>query len=202
MNLNGVDLGTDALQWTHLATRLALDGVISALVIQAIYWRRYRNREFVFTYYVFNLITFCLCFLLQRAPSNIGVGLSLFAVFGILRYRTEQIRLRDLTYLFIVIGIGLLNGVAHRGIGLPMLLTVNAAIVLMTAWLERRGPGGGERSTAMLYDRLEMLHPGREAELYADVGNRTGMQVLRIEVNQVDLLRDAAEITVHHRAPS
>jgi hypothetical protein len=79
------------------------------------------------------------------------------------------------------------------------LLLINGAILIMTAWLELRGAGGRERSTPMLYDRLELLHPGREAELSEDLGTRTGMTVLRVEVHQVDLLRDAAEVTVFHR---
>lgn len=197
-------LGMDALvDWSALGallTRLMLDLAVSTLVIRSIYDRLYRNREYVFTYYLLNAITFLLCYLLRDVAMHLGVALALFGVFGILRYRTEQIRMRDLTYLFIVIGIGVLNAIADRGVSLVELLAVNGTVLVLTGVLELRGARTHERSTPMLYDRLELLHPGREAELSADISTRTGLKVSRVEVGQVDLLRDAAEVTVFHRA--
>ena len=124
--------------------------------------------------------------------------MALFGVFGILRYRTEQIRLRDLTYLFIVIGLGLLNGVADPHVGLPALSAVNGAVVLLTWLLERGGRGGVQESTPLMYDRLDLLHPGRKEELLLDIEARTGMRAVRVELEQVDLVRDAAQLTVFH----
>ena len=183
-----------------LLARLALDLVMATLVIRRIYFRHYQNRDNVFTYYAFNVITFCLCLLLSKVP--VGLALALFGVFGILRYRTEQIRIRDLTYLFIVIGIGVLNGVASRGASVAELLVVNGVIVAMTAVLERESANSGERATPIVYDRLELLRPGHEALLHADLRARTGLAVVRVAVERVDLLRDAAEITVVSRNDS
>ena len=97
-----------------LLTRLGIDLAITSIVVLAVYYRQYRSREFAFTYFIFNIITFSLCVLLRKVPMELGFALGLFAVFGMLRYRTEEIRMRDLTYLFIVIGLGILNGVANR----------------------------------------------------------------------------------------
>ncbi|NOT32665.1 MAG: DUF4956 domain-containing protein [Candidatus Eisenbacteria bacterium] len=199
MNWLGVDAIADWQGLSRLMLRFALDLFVSTIVIRAIYGRLYRNREFILTYFLFNTTTFFLCYLLSASSIHFGVGLALFGVFGILRYRTEQIPIRDLTYLFIVIGIGVLNGVADRGVSVVELLAVNGTILAVTAALELSGRRSRERATPMLYDRLELLHPGRAAELAADLAARTGMKVLRVDVNQVDLLRDAVEITVYHQ---
>ena len=188
--------------WEGLATllaRLTLDLAFTGVVTQLVYFRLYRNREHVFTCYLFNLVTICLCLLLRKGPAELGFGLTLFGVFGILRYRTEQIRSRDLTYLFIAIGIGIINGVADRNVSAAELLVVNGVIVTMTSLLELRLCGAPEVSTPMLYDRLALLQPGQEATLIADIASRTGLAVVRVETQRIDLLRDAAEITIYFR---
>ena len=111
-----------------LLMRLALDLGITSLVVMWVYYRLYKNREFVFTYYIFNIITFTMCVLLRKVPMELGFALGLFAVFGILRYRTEPVRIKDLTYMFIVIGLGIVNGIANKKISGAELLTVNALI--------------------------------------------------------------------------
>lgn len=181
-----------------LLSRLVWNLACATAVILFVYHRLYRIREHVFTYYLFNTITFCLCLLLRRVSVEFGFALALFGVFGILRYRTEQIRTRDLTYLFIVIGVGILNGVADHNVSLGELLAVNGTIVGLTVLLEL-GPLRSEDSTPMLYDRLELLKPGQESKLIEDVAGRTGLDVLRVQVQRIDLLRDAAEITIHYR---
>lgn len=184
---------------TTLAVRLLVDLAFLTVVTRLVHYRLYRNREHVFTCHVFNVVTLCLCVLLRKGPAELGFGLTLFGVFGILRYRTEQIRSRDLTYLLIAIGIGIINGVSGAGVSGAELVVANAAIVSMTVLLEigwRRSPEG---ATPMLYDRLELLRPDREAALVADLAERTGLAVLRVETRHIDLLRDAAEITVHFR---
>ena len=197
--------GTDELfntwDFIKLVCRLGLDLVFTWIVVSLVYSRLYRNRELIFTYYLFNIITFTLCLLLRKVPMELGFALGLFAVFGILRYRTEPIRLRDLTYMFIVIGIAILNAVANKKVSLIVLVTVDAVIVGITAAIELapRHRGGGH--APVLYDNLSLLHPGREAELHADLGKRLGVQVVRVQIHRIDLLRDAAEITAHYVAP-
>lgn len=197
--LFGADLLVNWLELGRLLTRLAVDLVFASIVIRLIYFRLHRNREYVFTYYVFNVITFCLCLLLRKVATPMGVALALFGVFGILRYRTEQIRIRDLTYLFVVIGIGVLNAVADHGVSVAELLLVDGAIVGMIALLELGPAKNAERSMEMLYDQLELLRPGNEERLLADLGARMGRTVHRVEIHQIDLLRDAAEIAVFYR---
>jgi hypothetical protein len=198
-DLFGAGAFVNGPELVHLVSRLALDLICAGVVIQLVYARLYRDREYVFTYYVFNVITFCLCLVLRKVTAPLGIALALFGVFGILRYRTEQIRIRDLTYLFVVIGIGVLNAVADRNVSLAELLLVDGVILAMTMVLELGPARSLEASTLMLYDQLDLLRPGNEARLREDLSVRTGLAVARVEVNRIDLLRDAAEITLYYR---
>jgi len=182
-----------------LIARLIIDLTFAAIVIRLVYYRLYRNREYVFTYFLFNLITFSLCFLLRKVPIELGFALGLFAVFGILRYRTEPIRIRDLTYLFIVIGLGILNAVANKKISTAELIFSNAVIVGMAAYLELRRSNRAQRSTPVHYDNVDLLKPGKESELYADLSERTGLDVRRVEVERIDMLRDSAHVIMYYQ---
>ncbi len=195
---NFIDVG----DFLKLVSRLGVNLGFASLVILAVYYRIYKNREFVFTYFVFNLMTFSMCVLLRKVPMELGFALGLFAVFGILRYRTEEIRMRDLTYLFIMIGLGILNGVANRKVSAAELLLVNGMIVGITALLELTPSARRQGSTPFLYDNLSLLHPGKEQALHADLTARLGFEVIRVQINRVDLLRDAAELIVIHRQPT
>ncbi len=197
--LFGSDVLFSGPDLARLLARFLLDLVSATIVIRLIYNRLYRNREYVFTYYLFNAITFCLCFVLRKITTHIGLALALFGVFGILRYRTEQIRIRDLTYLFIVIGIGVLNAFGDTRVSLAELLAVNGGIILLIAVLELGGHRESEHTMVMLYDQLDLLHPGSESGLLEDLGARTGLSVMRVEVLRFDLLRDAAEISITYR---
>ncbi len=196
--------GFDAfLDWPDLAklmVRLGFNLLVATVVIRLIYYRRYRNRDYLFTYYVFNIITFSLCFLLRKVPAELGFALAIFGVFGILRYRTEQILIRDLTYLFICIGVAIVNAVSNHSISLAELSFVNLAIVITAAWVEL-APRSDDLATPMTYDRIDLLQPGKESELCADLSRRTGSSVGRVTVQSVDLLRDSAEVVVFHRRP-
>ena len=146
-----------------------------------IYVRLYRWNEQVFTYFAFSIVTFSLCLMLRKVPIELGFALGLFAVFGILRYRTEPIRIRDLTYLFVVIGLAILNAVANRKVSVVELLSINAAIVLSTYILEYRNRGLRREWKSIVYDRIDLVHPARHAELAEDVEKRLGLRVLNVE---------------------
>ena len=180
-----------------LLSRLALDLVFVWLLIRGVYIRLYGQNEYVFTYFLFNTITFALSFLLRKVPIELGFALGLFAVFGILRYRTDQIRPRDLTYLFTVIGLAILNALGTEKVSLAEVLTVNVVIVGLAALLELAPFAGREDTRVVLYDNMELLRSEDETALLADLRERTGLDVQRISIQQIDLLRDVAQITVY-----
>lgn len=185
-----------------LLARLDLNMLFTAVVVRLVYYRLYRNRDYVFTYFLINLVTFSLAYLLSNVPIELGFALGLFAVFGILRYRTEAIKVRNLTYLFVVIGIALLNALANGGITLAELLVANVVIVGTVGILEAAPFSGREESRLVHYDRLDLLSPADTAALLEDLRKRTHLPVERVEIGDVDLLRDSALITIHYRSES
>jgi hypothetical protein len=185
-----------------LLARLGLNMLFTAIVVRLVYYRLYRNRDYVFTYFLINLVTFSLAYLLSTVRIELGFALGLFAVFGILRYRTEAIRVRNLTYLFVVIGLALLNALANGGITLAELLIANGVIVGTVSLLETASFSGREESRLVHYDRIDLLSPAAAAELLEDLRKRTHLPVERFEIGDVDLLRDSALITIHYRSES
>ena len=185
---------------TILLSRAVLNVLVTTIVVRAVYFRLYHHRDYVFTFFLVNVVTFSLAFLMSRIPLGLGFALGLFAVFGILRYRTEAIQVRNLTYLFVVIGIGLLNALADENISLVELLVVNGLIVGAVCLLEARPFSGREESHRIVYDRIDLIGSGSAAELLKDLRTRTGLPIARYEIGTVNLLRDTAEITVYYPA--
>jgi hypothetical protein len=182
----------------RLGVHMGIDLLFTALVVFAVYARRHGRNEYVFTYVMFNLITFTLCFLLQAAPIELGFALGLFAVFGILRYRTEPIRIHELTYLFIVIGIGILNAVAHETTGLGVIVAVNSVIVSVTALLEYVPWFSGSQRLRVVYDDLARLQSADKTALLEDLSARTGLPIEKASIEEIDLLRETARLTLYY----
>ena len=182
-----------------LCSRLLLDVGFTFLVVRGVYTRIYHHRDYTFTYLLINLVTFSLSFVLSQVRVDLGLGMGLFAVFGLLRYRTESIEVRNLTYLFVVIGLAVLNALVTANVSFWELLLVNAVIVGMVTVLESASFSRREESRRVVYDRLDLLAPGRSAELVADLRTRTQLPVERYEIGDVDLFRDTAELSVYYR---
>lgn len=197
----GANLLPAAGDLTILLSRIVLNLLFTTIVVRVVYFRLYQHRDYIFTYFLLNIVTFSLAFLLSRVPIELGFALGLFAVFGILRYRTEPIGVRDLTYLFVVIGIALLNALASQRVSMVELLIANVVIVGMVCLLEATPSSGREVSRKVLYDRLDLLGPGSGPELLADLRTRTRLPIVRYEIGDVDLLRDTAEIAVYYPVP-
>lgn len=184
----------------RLAVLFGIDLVLLSFVVWRIYFPRHRNREFVFTAYVINTVTFAVCILMRKHTVEASFGLGLFGVFSILRYRTQEIATRELSYLFVAIGLALANSIAGTSLDSAIgLAIVNLIIVAVVAALERASTRDPDAVIPVLYDNLPLLAPGRERELAEDLNKRLGLLVRKVEVGRLDLLRDAAEITVHYR---
>ncbi len=188
-----------AERFTAMALRLGLELLFTGLVVCCIYARKNGKSQFMFTYVMFNLITFTLCYLLQQSPIELGFALGLFAVFGILRYRTEPIRIHDLTYLFVVIGLGILTAVVNEAVSLAEVLFVNSTIVGMTALLEYIPSLRSTTKIQVNYDDMDQIRTGDLSALKADLVARTGQDIVRLSIDDIDLLRETARITIHIR---
>jgi Domain of unknown function (DUF4956) len=200
MDYLGFQEGFDSSDTAKLFFRLILEVLFAAIVIRGSYSRRHHNAEHVFTLWLFSIVTFCIAFLLRKVPMELGFALGLFAVFGVLRYRTESIAIKDLTYLFVVIGLALINALSNKKISFAELAVVNMAIVGAVVILER--PWAVHEGTIrMLYDKVDLLGPQHRPRLLEELSVRMDVPVTRVVVHNVDLLRDTAELSIFFDVP-
>jgi len=183
---------SDAL--IQLFIRFGFNMLICWIIIRYIYYRKSERKDFVFTFTLFSVTIFLLIFLLNSVKLQIGMGLGLFAIFGILRYRTEQVSIREMTYLFAIIGISVINGLAMT-MSYSAILVTNLIFVGVTL-LESRIISKQTSSKVILYEKIELIKPESSAELKTDLEQRTGLTILNIEVGHIDFLRDVAYLKV------
>jgi hypothetical protein len=181
---------------TRLLFRLGIECLFAYIVIQRVYCQRYKSSEHTLTFWLFSIVTFCIAFLLRKVPMELGFALGLFAVFGILRYRTESIAVKDLTYLFVVIGLALVNALANKKISLVELMIVDSAITGTVILLDGRHRRTHEDSIMVIFDRVDLLGPDRRFELLAEINRRMLINPTRVAIHEVDLLRDTARLSV------
>lgn len=168
------------------------------------------ERNFAFTAVMMNVTVFFICFALKKLELELGMALGLFAIFGVLRYRTDSIRTKEMTYLFMVIGLAVINSLSNKSTSYTELLVVNFTILgvaMLKEFLIRNGdeppvaaeePAPLERKSSISvdYDKLELLAPERQADLLIDLRTRTGMPIERVQVKNIDLRKNSAELAV------
>lgn len=176
--------------------RLAIDFISVFILIRFIYFPVYKNRENFFTLFIFNLIIFLITFILNKSDMSMGAAFGLFAVFSMLRYRTEGITTKDMTYMFLVIAMGLITALS-KGNWMELSF-INLIIILFTLFLETTILFKKEVSQIIQYENIALIKPELRAELKADLETRMGIKVNRIEIYKIDFLNDTAAIRVFH----
>ena len=177
-------------------TRLIVDLISVFILVRFIYFPIYRNREYVFTFFIFNILIYLITFLLNKVEISMGAAFGLFAVFSMLRYRTEDISAKDMTYLFLVIAMGLISAVTKGN--WDEIILINSIILLVTWLLESRTLMKKETSKIVMYEKIELIKPQNKAELVTDLENRLGVKINHISIGKIDFLRDLAEIHVFY----
>jgi len=177
--------------------RLALNMLSMIILIRLIYYKVYGRRDFFFTFFMFNLIIFIITVLLNsNSGFSIGAAFGLFAIFAMLRYRTEDISARDMTYLFMSITIGLISSI---NMGTMLEIIIIDAIILLAAYLiEGNVFAKAEFVKSIQYEKIELVTPENEAGLLKDLKERTGLKIHKVHVKRIDFLRDTAEIKVYY----
>ena len=182
--------------------KLILKGVFNFLIIliivRYIYYPVTRNKDYLFTYLLISLTVFLLCFLLDNVKLELGFALGLFAIFGIIRYRTDPIPIKEMTYLFLVIGISVINALANKKISYAELLFANLIIVFVTFGMERLWLLRHETRKNITYEKIELIAPERRDELIQDLKDRTGLDVVRVEIRRIDFLKDTANLRIFY----
>ncbi len=179
-----------------LLTRLAINLTCVALLVRGVYFSHYARASLVLTFFTCNVVIFLITYLMNAAEMSMGAAFGLFAVFSMLRYRTEGISAKDMTYLFLVIALGLIMAVGSAN--LLVLGCIGLGLVLITALLESNLVVRREHAQTVLYDKVALLHAGVRTDLLSDLRTRTGLDVHRVDVEEIDLLRDTARLTLFY----
>jgi hypothetical protein len=180
-----------------LAIRFGFNLIATFFIVVMLYAQNSKRKEFYFSYFAISIAVFMLCFLLESVKLELGFALGLFAIFGIIRYRTDAIPIKEMTYLFVIIAVSVVNALSKDFLGYLELTFVNIMLVGALWILEQVLLLRQEDSLLIIYDNIENIAPTREAELLADLEKRTGRKIRRYQIDKVDLLRDVATITIY-----
>ncbi len=183
---------------TEFGFRFALNALVIFLLVRIIYYPRHRNKDFLFSFFLFNIINFIICYLLSSATIKIGFAFGLFAIFSIIRYRSVSVPIREMAYLLTSVTIGILNALSSLDTGLPELLISNGVLLLLTFVLDRKVTLPHENSQMVIYEKIELIKPENRNQLIEDLKSRTGLPIHRIEIGRIDLMRDSAKIRIFY----
>lgn len=190
-----------------LAIRLAINLLVLFVIVRLLYYPKTRRKDYLFTYFLIGIITFFLCFGLKKLDIDTGMGLGLFAIFGIIRYRTDAIEIKEMTYLFLVIGLSVVNAMLATEVekdiyqinllelGMINLSVIGVLYVLEYLWLMKH-----ETRKIINYDRIDLIRTENHEALKQDLEARTGLIINRFEIGKIDFLNDTCLIRVYYFA--
>ena len=189
----------DPVDFTELIMRFGINLLLAFIIIRLIYYPfNNKNKDHLFTLFLFNTIIFFVCALFRNLNLGVGFAFGLFALFGLLRYRTEPVPIKDLTYLFIVICMGMINSMFSRRISYAEFIGASFLIIILTFILEKALAHKKEHSKLIEYEKIDLIKPEKYDELIEDLKKRTGFNIHRIHIVRVNFLRDTARIMVYY----
>jgi hypothetical protein len=168
------------------------------LIIRWLYYGSSGRKDYLFTYYMISIIVFFLCFTLKKFKLDIGLALGLFAIFGIIRYRTESIPIKEMTYLFVVIGVSIMNSFVNKNMSYFEIIFANSAIVLAIVIIEKVWHLKHEITKVIIYENIENIKPENYEVLKSDLEFRTGIMINKIIIGDIDFLKDSATVTIFY----
>ena len=180
----------------ELIFRLSIDLSVAFVIIRLIYYPVHNRKDYLFTYFIFNLLIFLLSYLLSGIKLQLGFAFGLFAIFGILRYRTEALRIKEMTYLFVVIAVAVINALSNKKISFAELMFTNAVIIAVVYLIERKWLLRHETNKTVVYEKIELIKPQNYDLLVQDLEERTGLSIIRVQVGRIDFLRDTARVKI------
>ncbi len=190
-----------------LGIRLAINLSVLYIIIRLLYYPKARRKDYLFTYFLIGIITFFLCFGLKKLDIDTGMGLGLFAIFGIIRYRTDAIEIKEMTYLFLVIGLSVVNAMlatqVEKGmyqINLFELGVINITVIAVLFIMEYLWLVKHETRKIVNYDRVDLLQPDKYDEMKLDLETKTGLVINRFEIGKIDYLNDTCMVRIYFYA--
>lgn len=181
-----------------LLFRLTINMFFLTILIRYLYYPIAKRKDYLFTYYLIGLITFFICFGLKKLSIDTGMGLGLFAIFGIIRYRTDAIEIKEMTYLFLVIGVSVVNSLASNKISVGEMALINLSLVGITYGLEYVWLIKHETRKIIVYEKIDLIVPDKHQEMLLDLQERTGLQINRFEVGKINFLDDTAQVRIYY----
>ncbi|MBR6347296.1 MAG: DUF4956 domain-containing protein [Bacteroidales bacterium] len=218
-NLLDVQTITDAMMTTaqsisELCIRFFMNLLVCWIIVQFFYYRKSRRRDYYFTFMLFSSAMLMLLYIMGNVEVGVGLTLGLFAIFGVIRYRTETVPIREMTYLFVIIALAAMNGLApvyklvgaatasphyELASGSVSIMALSNALVIGLIWLlESEKLLRHTSAKLILYDRIDLIVPEKRQELIEDLEKRVGVKVEKLEIGHVDFLRDAAFIKIYY----
>ncbi|RCW30612.1 DUF4956 domain-containing protein [Marinilabilia salmonicolor] len=190
---------TSTSDFSTLLIRFGLNLFITAGIIRLLYYPRSKRRDYFFTFILTSSTIFMLLFLLDTVQVQVGFALGLFAIFGILRYRTDTLPIREMTYLFLIIGISVINALA-KGMTFTEISVTNALFIAVTWLMESNRILKHVSTKQIVYEKIELIHPDKRNELLQDLQNRTGINIINVEIGNIDFLKDTALINIYYNS--
>lgn len=181
------------------------------IIIRLIYFRYTKNKRNIFSFFQMGIMIFLVCVLLKSVEIQLGIALGLFAIFAIMRFRSQNLSLRQMTYFFTVIGVSVINAMAVYYHPVRGPVVINSIIILSVFLLEtffNRKPSDKKKEkkkkkplskTVLLYNNLELLDPENESDLLSDISSRTHMKIEKVEIRKIDLVKGTAELEISYR---
>ena len=189
--------------FSNIFIRFSFNLFIAFVIIKLIYHRDHKGNDFVFTYFMFNTLIFFFAYILGNLDINMAFGFGLFAVFAILRYRTDPIPIKEMTYLFIVITIGVINALSGNQVVFIELLFANVTIVLLTFLLERHWvnnlPDNGLSSKTVVYNNMEMIKPENHQALIDELAEKTGLSIVSCKIGRLNFVENQVNVKLYYK---
>ena len=194
IDLLGVPIFDGPSLWTFLI-RFGFNLLVCWVITHFLYYKKSHRRDYYFTYLLFSATIFLILYHLQNLQMEMTLALGLFAIFSMIRYRTEQLPIREMTYLFVLIGISIINGSGLTSSYTAFLVT-NLLVILLITLLECLGFSHRQAKKIITYEKIELIHPDRREELLADLRKRTGLDIVKVQVGSINFLKDTAFLKV------
>ena len=198
INIAGIQI-IDLPGFIEFVLRFILNFTVIMILVRWLYYSATKRKDYLFTYILISSVVFLLCFLLESVKLQIGFALGMFAIFGIIRYRTDALPIKEMTYLFLIIGVSVINALTNTETSLIDLLFTNFVIVFITYGLEKVWLIKHENSKLIIYEKINLIKEENYEELLKDLQERTGIKKInRVEVGKINFLRDICDLTIYY----
>ena len=208
MELFGIPFFDD--DFYKMCFRFLINLAFLTFVIRFSYYRFSKKADYLFSFYLVGIVVFFLCFTLKKYELDLGLALGLFAIFGILRYRTDPLKVREMTYLFVVIGVSVINALSNKKMSYIEIVTANSFIFIATYYLDRywslQRITPKEKITPkdfgtkdIIYNSLENIKPEQFSLLKKELEDSLGVEILKLDINEVDFEKQTAKIKIRYK---